>query len=363
MGYLEKLAATTTNEKSKEKNEKEMATLQTKLEKAKRALHGASKFADKTRETKRNADAAIKTADATTSNKSKTNDDLYKEAKSRMTDDVENEKTQGDQADKLLAIKRAMEENIKAEKARKRKEAEERAAAERIEKARAQADEAKVLKASLMARIKHWETTLANSVDPRDKYTAEKILKNLKKKQGSNVAAEKKAAMDLLKVQIEEKRKKAAAAAKRYKEEQEKKKAEAKRKLEELAKEKLRAMAAKAAKEKTARDEMAKKAKASADLVQKKKYLIQQLEAATLEADKARYSEQIAELDGELMGANLDNAEATAKIKKLDAAKAKAAKAEKAKIAKAKKIAAAKLKEREAELEKLAGAMQADVKR
>jgi len=82
----------------------------------------------------------------------------------------------------LLLIKRQMEENIKAEKARKKKEAEERAAAERIEKARAQADEAKVLKASLGNRIKHWEAEFKNATDPRQKYTAEKILKNLKKK-------------------------------------------------------------------------------------------------------------------------------------------------------------------------------------
>lgn len=149
MGYLEKLAETTTNQKVKEKNEKEMASLQTKLEKAKRALDGASKFVAKTRETARNADSAIKTADETMNNVSKTNDDLYKEARDRMKKDQENEKTEGDQADKLLAIKRAMEERIKAEKARKRKEAEERAAAERIEKARAEADDAKVLKASL----------------------------------------------------------------------------------------------------------------------------------------------------------------------------------------------------------------------
>jgi len=45
MGYLEKLADATTNVATKEKNEKEMATLQTTLEKAKRALHGASKLA------------------------------------------------------------------------------------------------------------------------------------------------------------------------------------------------------------------------------------------------------------------------------------------------------------------------------
>jgi len=136
MGYLEKLADTTTNKTLKKKNEKEMASLQTKLEKAKRALDGSTKFANQTRETLNSAKTAIKIADETMNNVSMTNDDLYKLAKSRMTKVQENEKTEGDQADKLLAIKRAMEENIKAEKARRKKEAEEKAAAERIEKAK-----------------------------------------------------------------------------------------------------------------------------------------------------------------------------------------------------------------------------------
>jgi len=52
-----------------------------------------------------------------------------------MTEVKENEAEGGDQADKLLGIKRQMEENIKEFLAAKKKEKEERAAAERIEKA------------------------------------------------------------------------------------------------------------------------------------------------------------------------------------------------------------------------------------
>lgn len=84
MNYLEKLAATTTNEKSKMKNEKELAKLDVALEKVKRALYGATKIADGARATMEGADAAIRTANETVKNVSKTNDDLYAEAKARM---------------------------------------------------------------------------------------------------------------------------------------------------------------------------------------------------------------------------------------------------------------------------------------
>lgn len=146
MSYLEKVADTTTSEKVKAKNEKAMAKLQPELDKAKRAFDGAAKFAEKTRETRRNALMAVQRADETLNNKSKLAADLYKEATARMSAYQENAEAEGDQADKLLNIKRAMEDKIKAEKARKRKEAAEREAKERIEKARAEADEAKVLK-------------------------------------------------------------------------------------------------------------------------------------------------------------------------------------------------------------------------
>jgi len=46
MGYLEKLAANGSSEKARVKNEKEMASLQPKLEKAKRERNGAASVAD-----------------------------------------------------------------------------------------------------------------------------------------------------------------------------------------------------------------------------------------------------------------------------------------------------------------------------
>jgi colicin import membrane protein len=133
--------------------------------------------------------------------------------------------------------------------------------------------------------------------------------------------------------------------------------------MEELAKAKLKAAAAKAASEKKARDAALKKAKEMKELQEKKAYYEKQMEAATDEEAKAELMDQLAELEGTLVGAKEDNAEVIAKLKKLDEAKAKAAKAEKARKAKEAKAAAAKLKARQEELKQLAEQMQGDVKR
>jgi len=133
--------------------------------------------------------------------------------------------------------------------------------------------------------------------------------------------------------------------------------------MEAIAKAKLKAAAIKAASEKKARDAATKKAKEMKDLQKKKAYFEKQIEGTTDEAAKAELEMQLAELEGTLGLAKEDNAEANAKLKKLDEAKAKAAKAEKARKAKEAKAAAAKLKARQDELKQLAEKMQGDVKR
>jgi hypothetical protein len=76
------------------------------------------------------------------------------------------------------------------------------------------------------------------------------------------------------------------------------------------------------------------------DLQSQRKYYQDQLDAAATEDEKAAFAEQLAEIEGSLVGANAANKEAAAQAKKFEAEKAAAAKAAKELADKAKKAAA-----------------------
>lgn len=141
-------------------------------------------------------------------------------------------------------------------------------------------------------------------------------------------------------IQLQKDREEAAAAAKKFKEEAAREAAAEAERLEAEAKAKVKAAAEKAAREAAAKAEVEAKAKALKDLQEQRKYYQDQLDAATTEDEKAAVADQLAEIEGSLVGANEDNAEAAAEAKKFEEEKAREEKAAKERAEKEKKAAA-----------------------